>query len=116
MMFSCIFCITDLYKTQEICDRITFEDPFSIRYVRDQYKTQQMYDEAVDYCLAVLKFVPDWIVASKMSKRKEMDIFNTGFHTINLGNRNYDEDDTDTVIIVRLDILNFKNAKHLKNR
>ena len=116
MMFSCIFCITDLYKTQEICDRITFEDPFSIRYVREQYKTQQMYDEAVDYCLAVLKFVPDWIVASKMSKRKEIDIFNTCFNTINLGNRNYDEDDTDTVIIVRLGILNFKNAKHLKIR
>ena len=115
-MFSCIFYIADLYKTQEICDRVIFEDPFSIRYVCDQYKTQQMYDEAVDDCLAVLKFVPDWIVASEMSKRKEMDIFNTGFHTINLGNRNYDEDDTDTVIIVRLDILNFKNAKHLKNR
>ena len=115
-MFSCIFCITDLYKTQEICNRIIFEDPFSIRYVREQYKTQQMYNEAVDDCLAVLKFVPDWIVASKMSKRKEIDIFNTCFNTINLGNRNYDEDDTDTVIIVRLGILNFKNAKHLKNR
>ena len=31
-------------------------------------KTQQMCDKAVDYCLTVLKFVPDWFVTSKMIK------------------------------------------------
>ena len=34
-------------------------------YVLDQYKAQQICDEAVDDCLAALKFVPDWFVTSK---------------------------------------------------
>ena len=41
---------------------------FFIRYVPDQYKTQQICDKAVDDCLAALKFVPDWFVTSKMVK------------------------------------------------
>ena len=28
-----------------------------------------MCDEAVDDCLAALKFIPDWFVASKMLKK-----------------------------------------------
>ena len=28
------------YKTEEKCDRVVFEDLFSMRYVPDQYKTQ----------------------------------------------------------------------------
>ena len=51
-----------------MCDRIISDDSFSIRYVLDQYKTQQMCDKATDDCLAALKFVPDWFVASKMIK------------------------------------------------
>ena len=39
---------------------------FSIRYVPD--KTQQMCDKAVDDCLVVLEFVPDWFATSKMIK------------------------------------------------
>ena len=35
-----IFYIPNWYKTQEMCDRIISEDPFSLRYIRDQYKTQ----------------------------------------------------------------------------
>ena len=49
-----------------MCDRMIFEDTFSIRCVPEQYKTQQMCDEAVDDCLAVSKFVPDWFVTSKI--------------------------------------------------
>ena len=43
-MFPRIFYIADPYKTQEICDRIIFDDPFWLRYVPDQYKTQQICD------------------------------------------------------------------------
>ena len=39
-----------------------------IIYIPDQYETQRMYDEAVDDCLAALKFIPDWFVTSKMIK------------------------------------------------
>ena len=53
---------------QKMCDSISFEDSFSVRYVPDQYKTQQMCDKGVDYCLVALKFVPDWFVTSKMIK------------------------------------------------
>ena len=49
-------------------DKIISDDPFSLGYVPDQYKTQQMCDKAVDDCLAALKFVPYWFVTSKMIK------------------------------------------------
>ena len=110
-----------------MCDSVISEDPFSIRYVPDQYKTRQMWDEAVDDCLTALKFVPNWFVTSKTVK-----IFFTAFYTdenilyfnedfsnviftctgmgivyidlnnINLDNTNYDEDDPDTIILLRL--------------
>ena len=38
-------------------DRIISNEPFSIRYVPDQYKTKQMCDKAVDDCLTALKWV-----------------------------------------------------------
>ena len=44
---------------KEVCNSIISKDPFSIRYVPDQYKTQKMCDKAVDDCLAVLKLIPD---------------------------------------------------------
>ena len=46
--------------------KVISEDPFSIRYVPDQYKTKQMCDEAVDVCLAALEFVPDWFVKKQI--------------------------------------------------
>ena len=35
-----------------MCDRIISDDPFSSRYVSDQYKIQKMCNKAVDDCLA----------------------------------------------------------------
>ena len=52
-MFSCIF-LYSWPKSQEICNRIISEDPFSIRYVADQCKTQQWCDETANDCLAAL--------------------------------------------------------------
>ena len=54
-MFYFIFYILGQYKTQEMCDRIIYDDLFSLRYVPDQYKTPEMCDEAVDDYLAALK-------------------------------------------------------------
>ena len=54
-------------KESMIC-HYWFFNHFSIRYVPDQYKSQQVCDETVDDCLAALKFVPDWFVTSKMIK------------------------------------------------
>ena len=49
-------------------DEIISGDPFPIRYVSDQYKTQQMCDKAVDDFLTALKFVPDWFVTNVIIK------------------------------------------------
>ena len=43
--------------------------PFLIVYCPDKYKTQKVCDEAVDDCLAALKFVSDWCVTSKIIKK-----------------------------------------------
>ena len=64
-MFYFIFYILDQYKTQEMCDRIIYDDLFSLRYVPDQYKIPEMCDEAVDDYLAALKILPGWLVTSK---------------------------------------------------
>ena len=39
---------------------------FMLIYCPDRYKTQKMWDEIVDDCLAALKFIPDWFVTTKM--------------------------------------------------
>ena len=49
-----------------MCDRVVSEDPFLIVYCPDIYKTQRMYDEAVDDSLAALKLIPDWFDTSKI--------------------------------------------------
>ena len=51
-----------------MCDRI-ISDPFSLRYVPNQYKTQKICDEAVDHFLPTLNFVPGWFVTIKMFKK-----------------------------------------------
>ena len=57
-------------KCVTVCEDVTAcEDPFSIRYASDPYKTQQMCYKAVDDCLDALKFVPDWCVTNKMVKK-----------------------------------------------
>ena len=52
----------------QMCDKIIYDDPFSLRFVPAQYKSQQICDKAVDDCVAALKFVPDWFVTSKTIK------------------------------------------------
>ena len=49
-----------------MCDRIVSEDSLMIVYCPYKYKTQRMYDKAVDDCLAALKFIPDLFLTSKM--------------------------------------------------
>ena len=49
-----------------MCNRVISEDPFILVYCPDKYKIQIMCDEAVDDCLAALKFIPDGFVTSKM--------------------------------------------------
>ena len=92
-------------------------------------KIKQICDEAVDDCLAALKFIPDWFVTSKMLAKfhdalltkddilffdedlskvtffcNEMGILDVGLYKINLDDddNSFDEDDPETIIHVRL--------------
>ena len=92
-------------------------------------------------CLAALKFAPDWFVTSKMIKIlfadlyagenilyvnedsghvaficNEMGILNIDLNNIDLDDTNYDEEDPDTIIHIRLLVwhIKFEKCKELK--
>ena len=50
-----VFLINVKIKQSVMCANFISENPFGIRYITDQFQTQQMRDEAVDDCLASLK-------------------------------------------------------------
>ena len=115
-------------------------------YGSDKYKTQKVFDEAVDDCLEALKFIPDCFVTSKMNKKlfaafyaDDGSLFfgssnvtfccnEMGFLRVNssvnisLNNiyhdNNFDDVDPDTIILVRLLVWHsiFKKRKALKKR
>ena len=107
-------------------DRVVSKNPFLILYCPDKSITQKMCDEVVDDSLATLRLIPDWFVTSKMIKKlftalyadeiilyfnedyssvvfncNEMGILNIDLNNINLDN-NFDEDDPDTITLIRL--------------
>ena len=131
-----------------MCDIVVSEDLFLIVYCPDKYMTQEMYDEAVDDSLAALKSICNWFATSKIIKNlfnalyvdenilyfnenyanlivlyliafncNEMGILNMVRNTINLVN-NFDEDDHDTIILIKLLAwyIKFKKCKALKKR
>ena len=52
-----------------MCDKVFSEDHFLMVYCSDKYTTQKMCDKAVHDSLGTLKFIPNWFVTSKMSKK-----------------------------------------------
>ena len=97
---------------------------------------QKVCDEAIDDSLAALELIADWFVTSKMIKKlytalyagggllffdedsgdvtlccNEMDILSVNLNNIDLDN-NFDEDDPDTTILVRLLACHSKLKKH----
>ena len=110
------------------CVTIISENLFSIRYVPDEYKTQQILDKAADDCLTSLIFLHDWFVTSIMIKNfllicTLIKIYSTlmkilpmsyflvmqcvfliiiDLSDINLDDTSYKEDDPDTIILIRL--------------
>ena len=129
VVYRCFFVfdsIPDHYKTQIMFVRAVSDDPSWIANCPNKYITQEMCDEALDDSLAVLKLIPDWFVTSKMIKElftvfyadKNKLYFNeysgdvvfnwneTGILDIDLNNisrdNNFDEDDTDIIVLVRV--------------
>ena len=68
-------CISNQYKTQEMCDRVVSEYAFLIVYWLDKDKTRRIHDEPVDDCLAALEFIPAWFVKSKMLGKSYKTLF-----------------------------------------
>ena len=68
-MFFIFDSIPDQYETKQICDIVVSLYPFKIVYCPDKYKTQRMWDEAVDHSLAALKPILDWFVTRKRIKK-----------------------------------------------
>ena len=102
-----------------------------------------MCNKAVNSFLPALKFVPDWFVASKAIKElptafypdenilyfnknsgntmffyNEMRVLNINHNNINLDDTNYDDDNSETIILIRLLSwhIKFGKRKALKNR
>ena len=101
-----------------------------------------MCDKAVDDSLAALEFVPNWFITSKMIKKlftalyadenklyfnedssnvtfscNGIDILSANLKSIILDDTNYEEDDLDTIILIRLlawDV-EFEKREELKN-
>ena len=48
----------------------------------DKYKTQEVYDKAVDSCLLALKFVPDWFVKNEMIEKLDSVQIQTFFWSV----------------------------------
>ena len=115
--------ISDQYKTQEMCITVVSECASLIAYCPDKYKNVWW---SCWCCLAALKLVPDWFVTSKNIEKiftatytdENILYFNEGpgdaifnsngrvilnidLNNINLDN-NFDEDDNDTIILIRL--------------
>ena len=120
--------------------KILSDDPFKLKYCHDRYKTQEMFTKFVGDFLPALKFVFNWLVTSKMIKKlltalyiddnilyfnedsgdailscNKMGILSVDLN-INLDDTNYDEDDPEAIIYIRLltCILNLKNVERLK--
>ena len=116
-------------------DRVVSEDPFLIVCCPNKYKNQGMCDEAVDDRLEALKFIPDWLVTSKMIKNLLTALYaydNIVYFKDDSGNVVFSGIEILIILILMilimmkmilkllfmsnlwLDILNLKNTKHLK--
>ena len=115
-------------RTHERCDRVASEHPFMLIYYPDRYKTPKLRDETVDDCLTALTFIPDWFVTIKMLEKlhdllltnddiivlikvlskvtffvDKLGILGVDLDKIKLADdNNFDEDNPETIIHVRL--------------
>ena len=114
-----------------------------LNYCLDRYKIQEMCDKTVDAFPTTLKFFLDWFLAGKMIKKLDGDLFvkgdiifvnedynNVTFFSdelhilsvdlinINLDEINFEEDDPETIVHVRLMAWcnRFKQRKAYKKR
>ena len=134
--------ILDWYKAQEMSHGIVSEDHSLIIYWSGKCKTLRMCDKVVNDSLPALELIPDWFNTSKMVQKRftalyanenilyfnedsdnvvfscnEIGILNIDLDNNNNIDNNFEDDFSDTVILIRL--LNwhikFEKRKALKN-
>ena len=103
-----------------MCDKVVSKEPFILKYCLDRCNTQKVCDKAVDDFLPTLKFVPDWFVKNKMLEKLDDVVFSNDdivfvnadsdnvtflrddMGLVSLVDVNFNDDDTETIIQVRL--------------
>ena len=60
--------VPDCFKTQEMCDKAVEIDPFILWHVPDNLKMQRMCIRAVEADPGLLKYIPDWFVIQQQIK------------------------------------------------
>ena len=105
-----------------MCDKIPSKELFMLKNYHDRYKTQEIYDKAVDSYLPTLKFVSDWFVTSKMVQKLDNAVFSNdnlvigdidsdiitffsnyiNLNSINLSNINLDDNNFDGYDLVTI--------------
>ena len=141
-IFNFVFdCVSNVYMTQKICDKVLFKEPFILKYYPDRYKLHKTCDKAVSFYLLALKCVSDWFALSKMIEKLDNAVFSDDYtilsdtdfdivtffsndvglnsiklKNVNLGDDNFGNSDPKTNNHVRLWILwiNISNSKHVR--
>ena len=60
--------ILDQFKTQEMCIKAVEPGPWQLYHVPDHFKTQEMCGKAVRNDFFYLQYVPDWFVTQQQVK------------------------------------------------
>ena len=58
--------VSDQYKTQQMCDKAILENGGTLKSVTDCYKNQEMYNKAVDNYPYVFNFVPECFLTQEV--------------------------------------------------
>lgn len=58
-----------------MCEKVVSKEPSMLKYHPDSYKTYKIYDKVVDAYVLALKFVPDWLITSKVIEKLDNAIF-----------------------------------------
>ena len=62
-----------------MCDQVVSKEPFMSKYYLDRYKTEVMWNKAVDTFQPTSKFVSDWFVTNKILEKLDNFVMMTEF-------------------------------------
>ena len=66
--------VPDQYKTQQMCDKAILENAEKLKSVPDYYKNQELCSKAVDNYPYALEFVPECYKTQKKKKEKPIKL------------------------------------------